>query len=147
METIKLLIFVTLCASTLGGVVPINGGKYILETRVTLTGILSVKITAETLGWVGWGISPGGTMLRGWVDLMESRANRILGLGFLNLLPKIRDCFNFINFNYSFNHFILISFLVICGTKFCNIKLVIILILGSIRISPRTTRFRPGAKC
>ncbi|OXA36668.1 MOXD1 2 [Folsomia candida] len=59
METIKLLIFVTLCASTLGGVVPINGGKYILETRVTLTGILSVKITAETLGWDRYASHPG----------------------------------------------------------------------------------------
>ncbi|OXA39575.1 DBH-like monooxygenase protein 2 homolog [Folsomia candida] len=56
-------IFATLVTSALSAVVPINGGKYILETRVTLTGILSVKITAETLGWIGWGISPRGTMM------------------------------------------------------------------------------------
>ncbi|OXA53921.1 DBH-like monooxygenase protein 2 homolog [Folsomia candida] len=68
MESTKLFIFATLLVSALGGivphraVVPINDGKYLLETRVTLTGILTVKVTVESKGWVGWGISPTGAM-------------------------------------------------------------------------------------
>ncbi|OXA54580.1 DBH-like monooxygenase protein 2 homolog [Folsomia candida] len=68
MESAKLFIFAILVVSALGGivphraVVPINDGKYLLETRVTLTGILTVKVTAESTGWLGWGISPTGEM-------------------------------------------------------------------------------------
>ncbi|OXA54578.1 DBH-like monooxygenase protein 2 homolog [Folsomia candida] len=68
MESTKLFVFATLLVSALGGivprraVVPINDGKYLLETRVTLTGILTVKVTVESKGWVGWGISPTGEM-------------------------------------------------------------------------------------
>ncbi len=56
-------IFALLCGAGYisGGVVPINDGKYILDTRVTLGGILHVKITTESTGWVGWGISPNGS--------------------------------------------------------------------------------------
>lgn len=60
----KAIIILSACIVVcLSGTVPINDGKYILETRVTLAGVLSVKITAETTGWVGWGISPNGSMI------------------------------------------------------------------------------------
>ncbi|OXA61494.1 DBH-like monooxygenase protein 2 homolog [Folsomia candida] len=62
----KLCVFLTVClaaSDVLGGTVPINDGKYILETRVTLAGVLTVKVTAETTGWVGWGLSPNGSMI------------------------------------------------------------------------------------
>lgn len=53
----------TLLAVAIAGTVPINDGKYILETSVTLDGVLSVKVTCETTGWVGFGLSPNGSMI------------------------------------------------------------------------------------
>ncbi len=59
------LVLAALAGPSLTAEVPINDGKYLLDYRVIIPSTLVIKITAETTGWVGWGISPDGAMIGG----------------------------------------------------------------------------------
>lgn len=104
----NILVLSLFVASVFGGSTIINDGLYILETRVSLSGdSIRVKITAEGNGYIGFGISPSGTMTgadiviagydesvaKGYLDVSTRRANKgmkqyCLSLLFIKGLPR-----------------------------------------------------------